>query len=133
MFYPMFAMVVLTFLVAGYLLTLRINAVRSRKVSIGYFRLYNGSTSEQPPHLVAAGRHYSNLFEMPLLFYITCLVAMFAGFQGPLMLTLAWIFVATRVVHTFIHLSYNNVLHRMLAFAAGVLCLLIMWLLMAFM
>jgi hypothetical protein len=40
---------------------------------------------------------------------------------------LAWVFVASRYAHSFIHLSYNNVLHRFAAFAIGLLILLAMW------
>lgn len=129
MFYPMFAMVILTFIVALYLLASRIMAVKQRQVSIGYFRQNNG-TSEPPAKLVVAGRHYTNLFEVPLLFYITCLTAMVMGFQQGLIVIFAWLFVATRVVHSLIHLTSNNVLHRMLAFVAGVVCVLVMWLLL---
>ncbi len=126
MFYPMFAMVILTFLVAFYMLGLRIMAVRQRKVSLGYFRLNTGA-SEPPAPVLAATRHYSNLFELPLLFYITCLLAMVIGFQSALLVTCAWVFVISRVVHTVIHLSYNNVLHRLIAFLVGAACILIMW------
>lgn len=126
MFYPMFAMVILTFLVAFYLLGLRVVAVRQRKVSIGYFRLNTGA-NEPPPHILAAARHYSNLFELPLLFYVTCLLAMVMGYQSALLVACAWVFVASRVVHAVIHLSYNNVLHRLLAFLTGAVCILIMW------
>jgi hypothetical protein len=130
MFYPMFAMVLIMVLVAGYLLAARVQAVRKRQVSIGYFRLQSGA-GEPPAHLTAAARHYSNLFEVPLLFLITCLVAIQMGLQGPTMIALAWVFVITRVIHALIHLSYNNVLHRLFAFFAGVICVLLMWLLMA--
>lgn len=38
---------------------------------------------------------------------------------GGLVLVLAWAYVALRVIHTLIHLTYNNVLHRLTAFAAS--------------
>lgn len=130
MFYPMFAMVLLTFIVTLYLVYVRIQAVRRRQLPVSYFRL-NSGTADVPVQAATAARHYSNLFEVPLLFYVTCLVAIQMGLQGPTMVTLAWIFVISRIVHTLIHLSYNKVLHRMLAFATGVFCVLIMWVLMA--
>lgn len=130
MFYPMFAMVVLTFIVTLYLVYVRVQAVRAHQVPLRYFRL-NSSSVELPAQAAAAGRHYSNLFEVPLLFYVTCLVAMQVGLQGPTIVTLAWIFVISRIFHALIHLSYNKVAHRTLAFAIGVFCILIMWLLMA--
>lgn len=130
MFYPMFAMVILTFIVAFYLVSIRIHAVRSKLVSAGYFRLNKGP-HELPAHIVAAANHFSNLFELPLLFYVTCMLVVSTNLQGSLMLGLAWAFVISRVVHTIIHLTYNNVVHRMLAFLVGGLCVLAMWIIMA--
>ena len=130
MFFPMFAMVVLTFLIAIYLLVSRINAVRRREVSAGYFRLNQGK-GEPSDRLIAAQNHFSNLFELPLLFYVTCLLAMVIGFQNSLLVICAWVFVVSRAVHAYIHLTYNNVIHRMLSFLLGALCILIMWLVIA--
>lgn len=129
MFYPMFAMVLLTLVVGVYLLSLRVRAVKRREVSIGYFRLYSGQT-EPPARLLAASNHFNNLFQIPLLFYITCLMTLQTGLTGPLMQTLAWLFVASRVAHALIHLTYNNVIHRMLAFWFGLLLVVAMWVVM---
>lgn len=134
MFYPMFAMVILTFIVAFYLVSLRIHAVRSKQISIAYFRLNsqpNQGAQEPPAHIAAAANHFSNLFELPLLFYVTCLLVMSVNLQGNLLLGLAWAFVVTRIIHTLIHLTYNNVVHRMWAFLAGALCVLAMWITVA--
>jgi hypothetical protein len=130
MFYPMFVMVLVTFAVAFYLLGLRINAVKRKQVSIGYFRLNKGS-SEPPERILAAANHFNNLFQLPLLFYVTCLMTMVMGLAGPLLVGLAWVFVITRIVHALIHLTYNNVLHRMLAFLGGAVCILAMWIVIA--
>ncbi len=130
MIYPMLALILLTFAVAFYLLGLRVLAVRRRQVSLGYFRLYRG---ENPlsNRAEAAGRHYDNLFQMPLLFYITCLTALTLEYTGAVMLTLAWLYVAARLVHSVIHLGYNNVIHRLGAFFLSNLALLAMWVLLA--
>lgn len=130
MFYPMFAMVLLTFAVAFYLFALRFNAVRQRRVPISYFRL-NSGPAEPPARVVAASNHFSNLFQLPLLFYVTCLLAMIMNLHGPLLVLIAWIFVVSRVIHAVIHLTYNNVVHRMLAFLTGALCVMAMWLIIA--
>lgn len=128
MLYPMFALMLLTLGVAIYLLTLRILAVRRREVSFGYFRLYTG-TELPPAKAIAASRHYDNLFQAPLLFYLACITSLVLGVQGPL--ALAWGFVALRLIHTLIHLSYNNVLHRFLAFMASNLLLIAIWVTLA--
>ena len=130
MFYPMFAMVLLTFAVAFYMFIQRLGAVKQHKVSLGYFRLNSGA-AEPPARMVAASNHFSNLFEVPVLFYTVCLLAMIMNLQGPLLVLIAWIFVAARVLHALIHVTYNNVLHRTLAFSISVICVLAMWVIIA--
>ena len=43
------------------------------------------------------------------------------------MVVLAWLFVASRVVHMLIHTGGNNVLHRFLAFITGFTFLVLLW------
>lgn len=42
-------------------------------------------------------------------------------------LALAWAYVACRALHSLIHLTYNNVVHRLATFAASNLVLLAIW------
>jgi hypothetical protein len=130
MFYPMFALVLLTFAVLLTNFIWRMRALRSRQISVRYFRVFEGA--QVPEHLQAGARHFINLFELPVLFYVACLTAMLLQQQqSVVLLTLAWAFVLFRAIHTLIHMTYNNVLHRMLAFMAGALTLLAMWIVLA--
>lgn len=128
MLYPMFALVLITLVVLLINFIWRVRAVRSRQVSIKYFRVFDGV--EAPEYLKAGARHYANLFELPVLFYVAALAAMVLRLESPVLIGLAWAFVFSRVVHTLIHMSYNNVLHRMLAFWGGVLTVAAMWLIL---
>jgi hypothetical protein len=123
--YPLFALVALTFAVAFWMGGLRFRAVARRQVHIRYFRLNAGQ--EVPPRVAQAANHYRNLFELPVLFYALIGVLLATGRADAVQVGLAWAFVASRYVHSFIHLSYNNVLHRFAAFATGLLILLAMW------
>lgn len=125
MLFPMVAMVLLTFAAGIYMLSTRIRAVRQGAVKMSYWRVQRGG--EPPEAVLKAGRHYSNLFEMPVLFYAACVTALALGLEGRGLLALAWVFVAARVVHTLIHLGYNNVNHRLAAFMLANLALLGMW------
>jgi hypothetical protein len=42
-------------------------------------------------------------------------------------IALAWAYVAARALHSLIHLTYNNVFHRLAAFAASAVVLLVIW------
>ncbi|ECD4469496.1 hypothetical protein E1A38_25345 [Salmonella enterica subsp. enterica serovar Kisangani] len=124
MLYAMFAMVLLTFGVAFRLLFLRIKAVKAGRVSIGQFRL---NTGEIPNDMAQAARNYSNLFETPVLFYIAGTIAIAMDVESLELLIFAWGFVVARLAHSWIHLTYNNVIHRLWAFMAGNFCVLVMW------
>ena len=122
--YAMFAMLLLTFGVAFRLLFLRIKAVKAGRVSIGQFRL---NTGEIPNDMAQAARNYSNLFETPVLFYIAGTIAIAMDVESLELLIFAWGFVVARLAHSWIHLTYNNVIHRLWAFMAGNFCVLVMW------
>lgn len=124
MLYAMFAMVLLTFGVAFRMLFLRIKAVKSGQVRISQFRL---NTGEIPTDITQAARNYSNLFETPVLFYIAGTIAIAMDVESTTMVIFAWGFVFARLVHSWIHLTYNNVIHRLWAFMAGNFCIMIIW------
>jgi len=127
--YPMFAMVLLTATVLVVLFRSRVRAVRENRISAKYFRIYQGEV--EPESTAKPARHFSNLFEAPTLFYAACLAAMVTGETGMAMVTLAWAYVAARVVHAWVHLGSNRLRPRIRAYFAGWLVLLAMWVLLA--
>jgi hypothetical protein len=127
MLYPMFAVVILTFLVAINLFSLRYKAVKAREVRLSQFRL---NTGEIPDKIIQAANNYTNLFEVPMLFYVAGATAIALGIQTPIMVFVAWVFVLARIVHSAIHLTSNNVIYRLYAYALGNLCVLILWILL---
>ena len=68
-----------------------------------------------------------NLLELPLLFYIACLTYFVTDRVGDGALALAWTYVGLRIAHSAIHLSYNRVRHRLVAFAASNVVLVMFW------
>lgn len=125
MIYAMFAMVLLTFAVAIYMFRLRVAAVKKGELKLSYFRLNSGANV--PDKLAQASRNYSNLFEIPLFFYIGCSLALALNLENIASIILSWLFVASRIAHSWIHLTSNNVLHRLKAFTLGNICVLLIW------
>ena len=74
-----------------------------------------------------AADNFRNLFEVPVLFYLLCVAIAITGGSTPGLLLAAWIFVGLRALHSLIHVSYNRVMHRFLAYAASTLLLFGMW------
>ena len=85
-------------------------------------------SDEMRPKLPARMRYvtdnYNHLLEQPTLFYATVVYIHLAGTATALTVSLAWAYVATRVVHSVVQLSVNNVSWRAAIFALSSLILL---------
>ncbi len=79
----------------------------------------------------AANNALMNLFELPVLFYTLSLIVLMLGAADILYQAGAWLYVCLRAVQAAIHVSYNNVLQRGLAYLAGSFVLWAMWLRLA--
>lgn len=73
------------------------------------------------------GNSFNNQFQLPMLFIMFILFALQLQLVDGLFIFACWVFVALRYVHAAIHLSYNNVIHRLLAFTAGAIVLFASW------
>lgn len=125
MIIAMSAMVFLTMIIGLMTLMARINSVRDGSIKPEYFKVMNG---DAPDAVVRTSRAFTNQFEIPVLFYIVTMLTLFLMPDSALNFYLAWAFVFSRYVHAYIHLSYNHVIHRMLAFLFGFACVMLMWL-----
>lgn len=121
--YPVFAMVLLSAAILVIMFVARIRAVKTRTVRMSYFKTYQG---EIPEWLALPARHFSNLFEAPVLFYPVCLLGMMLP-MDPLNLNLAWAYVFFRVCHAIIHLSVANIRPRLAAYSLSWIVLLASW------
>ena len=121
----MLALAALTFAILTLVGRTRFKAGFARRVKASDFRY--GESANVPPDVSLPNRNLMNLLEMPVLFYVAC-VSLYAtrsvdGFARGL----AWLYVALRYVHTGVHLTYNNVYHRLAVFAASNVVLIVLW------
>ncbi len=123
--YPVFAMVTFTFIFMFTVFIWRVRSVKTGKVRARYYKLMQGS--DAPDHIVASMRHFSNLFETPVLFYVVSVIILVQKIELAVLPILGWIYFLARVIHAYIHVSYNNILHRLSVFWFGTLILLTMW------
>jgi hypothetical protein len=121
----MFLMVLLTFIVACIAVKARFASLKNKTVRVKFYSLMNGQ--EVPDIVTKTTRNFNNQFEVPVLFYVACSLYIFWGVNSYFALTIAWLFVILRIVHSCIHLTYNHVLHRMLAFWFSLLCVMGLW------
>ena len=123
-FYPLIALVVLTFVVAVLMRRYRDRA-RREGLDPQYFALNSGA--EPPEYLIQVTQHYDNLFEMPVLFYTVITLLYVTGGVNVATVILAWAYVLGRCIHALIHITSNNLLQRRMAFLASSLVLAILW------
>ncbi|HTN48733.1 MAG TPA: MAPEG family protein [Burkholderiaceae bacterium] len=88
-----------------------------------------GESPKVPAAVALANRNYMNLLELPVLFYVVCLIAIVFGVTSPAVSVLAWLYVALRIVHSIVQVTYNRVIHRFTAFAASNGVLIALWVL----
>lgn len=123
--WPMAVVVALTFASGIRLVTLRMRALRGRTVKLSFYKTYREGA--EPENIAAATRHYTNLFETPVLFYLGCLVAGLLGPVSSFTLLCSWAFAALRVTQSAVHLTSNNVKWRAYTFFTGAVFLLALW------
>lgn len=127
--YPVFALALWTSLVLLQIPIARFRAAFRREIVANDFKY--GESSSVPIYVSIPNRNYMNLLEFPVLFYIVCMLIFVTDSASPVMLSIAWSYVALRVIHSAIHLSYNHVIHRLIAFAISNLALISLWVLAA--
>lgn len=121
-------MAIYMFYIAGLAVLLfrsRLKSLKNREVTFQYFKTYN--VAPPPDKVLIIGRHYDNNFQVPLLFFVSCLTHMMIGSVNMYTVGLAWFFVLSRFFHSFVHLGSNDVRFRVTGFALGWLAIVLMW------
>jgi hypothetical protein len=125
---PLLVQVALTFA-----LLLRLAALRTRALARKEVRPRDIALGQKawPEALQQIANAFENQFELPVLFYLITVLAVIAHKDDLLFVILAWIFVASRLVHAFIHTGSNIVRLRGAAYGIGMLVLVAMWVIFA--
>ena len=121
---PMFAMITLTAAVSILLLISRLPSI------VRHFGHLQGAmhSDELRPKLSPRMRfitdNYNHLFEQPVLFYALVAYLHLSDTADGLQVQMAWLYVASRAIHSLIHLTNNNVSARALTFVISMIILI---------
>lgn len=121
-FWPAIAQAALTLLCYFYLGYERQRSVRDGEVTDTDF-----APGQEPPGSAAGRRLVANQFELPVLFFVVIGFLFLIDGISVLELALAWLFVASRIVHAFASLRGRLAL-RHVSFFAGFLLVAALWL-----
>ncbi|GGF84755.1 hypothetical protein GCM10007301_50920 [Azorhizobium oxalatiphilum] len=124
---PLFVQVALTFVVL--LVTGGRRAGPLRDKTVGREVALDDSGFPAPAR--QAANNFRNQFELPVLFYVVTILALVTRKADLIFVVLAWVFVLSRIVHAFVHLTSNEVRLRFPIFLVGFAALVIMWVIYA--
>lgn len=121
---PMFALVALTFALLFWMSILRLRAIR-----LGGVRPQQVALREPawPPHVLQIGNAFHNQLELPVLFYVVVLLALTTETLDVVLYVLSWMFVLSRYLHAYIHVTSNRLDRRTAVFLVGAIALALMW------
>lgn len=126
-FWPMLAHVALIYGIYFLVSKRRIAAIKAGNARSSQFR----ENLQDPPESLFAHNNLRNQFELPALFYPLCIALYVTNGATLLTLVLAWLFVASRYIHAWVHVTTNRIRHRRPVFIIGWIIMGAMWLIFA--
>jgi hypothetical protein len=123
--YPMLTLFCWTFLIMLRNVQVRVRAVLKGELTNEYFELFRGP--EPPEEVLKTGNNLRNLSEFPPLFYVAALAIMVTARTDAAFIALAWSYVALRIGHSMVHLTFNKVPVRFFLFILSNAVLLVIW------
>ncbi|MGI9403492.1 MAG: MAPEG family protein [Hyphomicrobium sp.] len=125
---PVFVQVALTFALISWMWSQRGAAIKSGQVKYSDVSLREPMW---PKRATQIGTCFQNQLETPILFYVVIAPALITRMTGVVFVTLAWTFVASRLLHAYIHTGTDNVKMRFYAMLVGVIILGAIWVIFA--
>lgn len=116
-------MVGLTLAVWVVLYVRRLHWILSNRIDANRLKTPKQREALIPEQVNYASFNFQNLFELPVLFYVLCLLLYLADTVAVVDLALAWTFVAGRAIHSAIHITVNDVRLRFTAYVFSALAL----------
>jgi hypothetical protein len=80
-----------------------------------------------PEKVAQVSNSFRNQFELPVLFYVLTILSIITRHADAIFVVLAWIFVLSRIVHAYIHVTSNQVMQRGAVYGIGAIVLIVMW------
>ncbi len=123
---PLLAQVALTFIVMIIMYRKRVTEMKTKRIHPQRTKTRSKTLGVLTDSETAAN-NYTNLFESPVLFYTAILLTLILMLQDTILVILAWTYVGSRVMHSFIHITYNRVMHRFMVFLFSSFVLFAIW------
>lgn len=123
--HPLLALVFLSMIVGLRMLFCRVREMRAKRIHPQ--AVANSVQMAARLEDVLAADNFRNLFETPVMFYALCAIALATNFVPEWLVIGSWAYVVLRYLHSYIHCSYNKVMHRLSVFLLSFALLVGMW------
>ncbi|MEO7252165.1 MAG: MAPEG family protein [Arenimonas sp.] len=125
---PVVVLILWTLVMMLWMVFTRLPAMRAAGISFKGMVGGRGSDLDRvvPAQVQWKAHNYNHLMEQPTLFYAIALTLAVAGLGDELNVTLAWLYVGLRIIHSLVQATVNIVRFRFMAFAMASLALLMM-------
>jgi hypothetical protein len=121
---PLFVEVILTLVLWSWMAMLRARDFNSGAVQPDNIALREPNWPKRTTQLANA---FANQFELPVLFYVLTILEYVTHLAGIVFVVLAWVFVISRLLHAYVHVTSNVVRLRGALYGVGAFVLIIMW------
>jgi hypothetical protein len=120
---PVIALVIWSALIWAWLYATRIPAILKARIVLDPMMPRGDQMAQLPARVRWKADNYNHLMEQPTLFYATALSLALLGDQSPGSVSLAWAYVALRVVHSLVQTMFNHIPTRFAIFFVSSLLL----------
>lgn len=122
-FTPFLAMMALTIGVWFYMYFLRLSFIIRKQINPQSLATTREANELLPADINTPSENLINLFELPVLFYATCLYIYVTHQVDTVFLVIAYCFLIFRIFHSVIHCTYNKVTHRFYSYVLSAITL----------
>ena len=121
---PLFLHLVLILWVGSLTLSARIKAVRNGSAKMHEIAMDTGAW---PRKVRLLGNNFDNQFQSPMLWYGVSAMIVALQMVDTVFVGLSWMFLLTRVAHSYVHTGSNYIPSRMRIYLFGFATLVLMW------
>ena len=122
---PVLALVVWTLVMWVWMYATRIPGMRKARIAPQQAAHPGTWESRMPEQARGVAENYNHLHEQPTIFYALMFFAALTAGGDATSLTLAWVYVVSRVVHSLVQATVNQVMLRFSVFTLGSLTLMV--------
>ncbi len=119
---PVLALIIWSLIIWVWMYATRLPAMQKAGINPDDAR-HPGALDGLPASARQVADNYNHLMEQPTIFYALAFFTVLAGHDGGLAVTLAWVYVGLRVIHSLVQCTINRVMLRFTVFSISTVVL----------